>query len=370
MPAGRPRLHRTREEALEAQRASKRLHARRLRNKRARHESNSTPPSTVAEVAVSRAPLDLVPAHAVEPAIARVLDLELIHHFTTETCFTLSDQSRAHPVWQVVVPKEGFAHPFLLRGILALSALHLAFLRPENAHLYEMEATIHQDAALGFFRTAMANVTPTNCDAVFAFSSILVLLAFASPKPRGILVLVDAKLSGTEWFGLVRGSRPLRAKIWDWLEAGAMAPMCVIEQVENINFSGTGATKHLSAFLRYCDESEDEPFVKAACALAIEDLEVCFARLASKNATASKVNSVIAWPNGLTQGYMSLLEQKHPKALVILAFYSLALRYIDSYWWVKGWPAHILSTVHQLVDDSMQPWLEWPSQGIGTDETR
>ena len=44
----------------------------------------------------------------------------------TTTYRSVSRNSTVEGIWQGVVPREAMRHPFLMHGILALSALHLA----------------------------------------------------------------------------------------------------------------------------------------------------------------------------------------------------------------------------------------------------
>lgn len=51
-----------------------------------------------------------------------------------------------------------FRHEFLMRGILALSAIHLAKTNPDRSKVHEAEAMEHHSIALGLYRPAMSCV--------------------------------------------------------------------------------------------------------------------------------------------------------------------------------------------------------------------
>jgi hypothetical protein len=81
-------------------------------------------------------------------------DLELLHHYTTSTYLTLTQDSPEHEhVWQIVVPQLAVKHPFLMHGILASSALHLAHVLPERQQEYTVLAANHESMALPAFRS-------------------------------------------------------------------------------------------------------------------------------------------------------------------------------------------------------------------------
>lgn len=102
------------------------------------------------------------------------MDIQLMHHFSTCTYATLAQNEELLRVWQVVIPNESFSHEFLMRGILAVSALHLAHLDPQKNTVYTQLSAFHQDFGLKGFRASLTNVTEDNRAAVFAFASLLV----------------------------------------------------------------------------------------------------------------------------------------------------------------------------------------------------
>ena len=59
------------------------------------------------------------------PSTLAVFDLELLHHYTTSTCYTLSRSPAVQAIWRDEAPRIGFEMPPVLHTILALSALHL-----------------------------------------------------------------------------------------------------------------------------------------------------------------------------------------------------------------------------------------------------
>ena len=61
------------------------------------------------------------------------LDLELMHHYCTVTCNTMALREDSRHVWRVVIPTEGYANKYVMHGILAVAAVHRAFLYPEQS---------------------------------------------------------------------------------------------------------------------------------------------------------------------------------------------------------------------------------------------
>lgn len=109
-------------------------------------------------------------------------DLELMMQWCNSTYQDLSRNEKTDTIWQCLVPEEALEHPFLMHGILALSALHLA--RTRNDHrrpMYSNIAIAHQNQALALFRDLLGNINASNAKAMFAFASIVVLYTFGFP---------------------------------------------------------------------------------------------------------------------------------------------------------------------------------------------
>ncbi|KKY18873.1 putative c6 transcription factor [Diplodia seriata] len=53
-------------------------------------------------------------------------DLELLHHFTVTTAYTLGATAELQTWWRIEVPHLAISHPFVMRALLSLSGIHLA----------------------------------------------------------------------------------------------------------------------------------------------------------------------------------------------------------------------------------------------------
>jgi hypothetical protein len=153
-------------------------------------------------------------------------NLELLHFYTTTTSFTLSNRPELQQIWRKVVPRIAFNHYFLLHGILAFSALHLARSQPERETLLYTEASAHHDIGLRMFRITMLNITPQNCDACLAFSTIIATYAWASSHQTCDLFFSDTSTfeekSNVEWASLLRGVHALLDAAGEWMTSSSM----------------------------------------------------------------------------------------------------------------------------------------------------
>jgi hypothetical protein len=102
-----------------------------------------------------------------------------MHHFTTHTWLTLATDENTRQMWHDIVPQLAYQHEFLMHALLTCTALHMAYLSPDQHSELTIKARTHQDLAMPLFRAAVPNVESENCDAVSVFARLLSMIAFA-----------------------------------------------------------------------------------------------------------------------------------------------------------------------------------------------
>lgn len=93
-------------------------------------------------------------------------DLELLHNYVTSTAFTLHTDPALKALWRINAAQLGFQNDFVMRGILALSALHLSRFRPERRDFYMSQALLQHQAGLRMTTGLLSSITKENCSAV------------------------------------------------------------------------------------------------------------------------------------------------------------------------------------------------------------
>ncbi len=282
-------------------------------------------------------------------------ELELLHHFTTETCFTLSDRAESHRIWQTTVPQEAFGRAFLMRGILAISALHLSHLRPHMQKHYTNIAAQQQDAALSGFRAIMTKMDQTNCDAFFALSSLIVVYGFESPKASDSLGMFSYNGDDLdEWLPLIRGVNSVIMSVWPWIKDGRLSRLLHDHKEEPAATSLPPVLEEqLLNLERTCGNASGDDDAIAACKTALNQLRDCFVRLNNKLPSECEVSLAFMWPVQLPQYFLDMLNDKRPAALIILAHYCVILHHLDDYVSPRPRIAEALLTFVTVVDERL-----------------
>ncbi|KAK2785187.1 hypothetical protein FQN51_003930 [Onygenales sp. PD_10] len=291
-------------------------------------------------------------------------DLELLHHYTTKTYMTLSNKNEHKEIWRTVIPKEALAHPFLMHGLLALSALHLiesSSNEDARRRKYTELATMHQNLALASFRPELNNITPSNCNAVFAFSTLIAALAFAFSRFVGRPGGGEPVAELLQDFFLFRGVEGVLSASWEVIQKGELGPL-IRRPADGMPQPISKDTINALDYLHECNGdhvTQISPAEKDANNHAIRELRISFER------PASSWETVFRWPILLPEAYLAHLKLRKPMALVILAHYCVILCRLDSCWWSQGWAGYLFETIYRSLDAGWRPLLRWPMQMIG-----
>jgi hypothetical protein len=305
-----------------------------------------------------------------------------LHHYTTFTYKTLPSGAAPdqHELWQIQVVQLGFHHEFLLRGILAVSALHLGLLRADRRDTLTLRATSHQSVAVQLFHEALNHVTPANCVAIFAFSCIIVALTFAAPKSSATATAVDHTNNGTnttagvhkemlDWFHMVRGCNSVLQTQWETLSRSFLAPLLKRGMIHETAAShSVPDTVHVTSLLRLCADERLAQDREAAngYALAIHELLNALTQVSIlKDRKQDFVPVIFVWPIAIPQSYLALLSEHTPEAMVILAYYAALLQSVDDQWYMKGWGSYLVTQIDAALGEEWEAWLEWPKVVTG-----
>lgn len=105
-----------------------------------------------------------------DPAAAPLplLELELLHNFTVHTHATLAADAGVCDFWRVAVVRIGLGCDYIMRSVLAVSALHLAYHRPDRRDFYTAQGILLHTRAS---RSAMRLMAEASAAAAAASNS-------------------------------------------------------------------------------------------------------------------------------------------------------------------------------------------------------
>jgi hypothetical protein len=289
-----------------------------------------------------------------------------MHHWSAVLSVSLASNPtpEARALWQTHAVALGFKHEFLLRGILAASALHLSHLHPDFKQSYDLKASTHQGIALSLFQEALADVDESNCQALFAFSCLLVVIAFASSSKKDAS---DLQTDVLHWFHLLRGGNSVLTMHRETLANSLFSSLLnEMRHTENTSAHNVKDADRIIGLIKVCCLSQDSD-VSQAYALAIHDLLSTFIQASTlRNRGEGSLLASFVWPVNLSPKYLELLTEQQPEALVILAHYCVLIQWCDEdqEWFVKGWARFMLDTIKVSLPEDWLPAITWPDSII------
>jgi hypothetical protein len=305
----------------------------------------------------------------------QVAELDLLHHWTMFASRGFGDTPEDVQPWQIEMPQIACKHPFLMRGILAVSALHMSRARPDRKQEYLVKATYHQNLALPLYRYIINDfrnqMTEENCHAVIGFASLTSAYAFADPHPLGRNQFpgVSSPTGVPEWLHLLRGARQILQVGSKWIADGPMAfQLRTVD--EDIDVSYNPEDWRLAELNSLFDGSNacntlSEAEIKAY-RTTLKLLRESSAMPLLPNHTVGVKLAMFLWVEKIPQMYLELLGEMKPEALILLAHFCVLLKAGgSSYWYMEGAAERLASALHDiLLDDEWKNLIAWPLQVI------
>ncbi|KAJ5105301.1 hypothetical protein NUU61_002648 [Penicillium alfredii] len=300
---------------------------------------------------------NISPSTSNSPSSGTVDPLELMHKFSTETYRSLCVSESEIHVWQMIVPRLALDYRYLMNGILALASLHIATTleAPPKALVYIDTGLRYHNQSFTPFRTAIANIAPQNCDAIFAQSVITIAISIAlpqltatrntSPKMTENIITVFELLQGVKkilsvgqlWINLELFSQ---GEFWKGISTKLDADTeTAFNQLTILNDKVVGKVDAS----QYCINQE-----------VISHLRHCFMKFGHSADPAP----VLAWLAAVNKNFVNSLQCRQPFSLLVLMYWGVLLGELDgSHWWARNSGRALVS---ELLDElgTMDPLWE------------
>ncbi|KAL1637505.1 hypothetical protein SLS56_000643 [Neofusicoccum ribis] len=303
-----------------------------------------------------------------------VVDLELMFNFVTSTSHTMSSIPEIRNLWRLEVPRIAFRHEFVLRALLAVSAMHMAQWKadPEVRDFYIERALAQHRLGLREPMEMLQNLTPENSAALFVFAILTAVLSLATPRrPNDFLIVGEEGI--TNWLFLLRGASSIVSSSREWILSDNIAGMIhqanvplLDEEMESGNGPSPIEDEQIKTLRRFLQRDVADPEELRIYLEATDKLSRAFAYFSQNTSPAdNEVRSIFVWIYRISDEYLALLTQYKPHAMLIFGYYSALLHRLDSLWWVKGWGTHLISLIYRQLDSYHRSLLRWPIEEIG-----
>lgn len=302
--------------------------------------------------------------------VDRLLELQLLHQYTTSTCKTLLTNSPAtDDIWQKSVPELAFkgckGTSYLADAMLSVAALHLRSQNPTDKALVQASHAYSASSLAAYCATLNSGITAENAESLFLTAS---LIAFQATASR-IFIKDDANLGENSprytlpmaWFHAFQGVKTVVATSWQWIRNSTIVQAVIDSQPSfQLDLNPLGPNSFFGHLLDGLDdELADESQDKITASSQGYFHAVSVLNWAHKNSYAP---AALAFPASVSRRFVELVEEKRPRALAILACFFALLKRIDNVWWLGDVSRREVMGLVSLFETGSSWWrrLEWP----------
>lgn len=294
-----------------------------------------------------------------------IRDMELLLHWCSSTYVTMAHTKEAEDVFQFVLPTEGLTYPFVLHGVLALSALHIARTESRsNRSSYFSIALEHQNRALALFRPKVLSLDGENSQIVFVFSGILFQLAFAMSPCYPLAETYDPIRDLLQGFDLCRGLREVIGLSWPRVKEGRISDV-LLRVDDNKRWPLSDVIQEAFSNLKRLNNNRGKEISTHDTDCYASAIDYLIDLMEIYQDKPRRVELALRWPFELTDKYVDLLRGHDSMALIILAHYCLILHHSRHRWWMEGWSLHLARSIWNLLDEYWRPSAIWVLREVG-----
>jgi hypothetical protein len=259
----------------------------------------------------------------------RLRELELMHHWCTKTCHSFT--TKCASILQGYAVEEALKHEYLMESILALTSLHIAseLQDPVSAAPYVSAALRYQNNTIALLHMVLQNITPSNCNAVFASSLLMMACTIVSPllptreddeptlPTKSLLLLFD----------YVKGIESIVGVSRQWLEGGPFGVLFSPQrEAEPLREDRTMPPVRLLRNLNDATTGMTNSPLHEVYERAIAQLEACF---------IIDQNMAVSWLVLAGTEFMDELRKGEPMAQIIFMYWGVLVGQLDQMWWAK-----------------------------------
>lgn len=270
-------------------------------------------------------------------------------------------------LWQNALIELGFEYPFLLHGILALSACHKAsFLLPAQRQDLLQQADMHISQALPEFRSHLGAPNDDVAIPMFVLSSVLLTYNFGSVQERP----EDPIASLHHCLMLLNGIKVVATPHWlklkESLVLAQMFETSSPDAVKLFDDLSRGDTRVEILRLMELTELLLDAQDKEACTEAIKELHSVSIRVRHVAIDRDEYPILFWWAAQVTNRFYELLAAHNPVACIITTHFIALYAQCRPVWWIVKWPRWVLSHTEHLLaaTPDLLEWLQWPRDVI------
>lgn len=303
----------------------------------------------------------------------RLLELRLLHQYTTETSRTLELTSlgSAEPnigPWTSDLPNLAFRNDALLNVMCAIAALHTAKCNPQDSEAVDVYRN-YLDLALREHLNDVKHITKINADAACMTSSLIRIAAFAILQERPLFPYTPP----TQWLQMTRGAGNVFREAWDFIEDdNSSIAFRMVKRTPIVKDSEALFDKSSRQGLLHLLHGTPTEHAREAWSTEVE--EAYASTLSYIGSVQSLIDGgekpgtvcriLIMFPYLIQKGFIDLVEEQRPRTLVILAHYFALLIRFEYIWFIGDTGSREIRAIQAALPEEWQKLMTHPLQTL------
>ncbi|KAF4946416.1 hypothetical protein FSARC_14203 [Fusarium sarcochroum] len=283
---------------------------------------------------------------------------------------------------QVTFPEIAFKHPFVMQALLGLTALHIAYLDPQQRLKHIADAAHCHNQGLEGFRNALNSTNDGIADALFIWSSLNLCYVFGISGRLGEDLGDEFsngnrkdRMLGVEWIPMVRGIQAILVPTFPTVRSGQLSELLIIGNFEDIdpdkemNPDDQHFCQTRSAWENSTDAQTYEKTLSVLrrCRMFMAQFTTMHVESPNESEFNRLWQGVFLFVPFAPEEYFTLLHQRQPPALILYAYYGALLHSNNDSWFLEGWGHDIVEVVDDLLGSYWRSWITWPLEVVGLD---
>ncbi|KAI1387805.1 uncharacterized protein F4822DRAFT_407630 [Hypoxylon trugodes] len=292
---------------------------------------------------------------------SRLLELELMHQWSTKTYKAFCSQGEDIIYLRDILPRSSLNYDFMLNCLMSISSLHIA-----NTLSNKTDAMKYINAGLEYynrgsisFRKHLGSLNADNCDVLYMFSAIAVSVHLSIPQrcanALDLLKLACDLVGGSANIGmmampwLLNSIFPLRAFISrigaskDLIDADCKAALA---RLRSLNDQLNKPTSNSSSDIETQKHGDVVVSNHEIYELAIQALEASLA----EEARGLLSGFATAFPVLAGKPFVAMVTKAEPFALLIIMYWTVTLQEVNlDIWWAKPMGVQLASEIADLL---------------------
>lgn len=303
------------------------------------------------------------------------------------TYTTLSEDAAVRNFWKYTVVRLGVNCDYVMRCILAVSALHMAHYQPEKRDFFVSRAIAYHQTASRTATRLISEMKPEDRENLWIFSILTIYFggcilipltpilvthlaayetALGSPRSHDSSLLMGES-AFPDWLFLLRGAKLLFRELQSPTNNGHISPL-VARGVTR--WQASHSAQHANSPLLRDLQSRINASVTDNTLLsiynyAIDELRMQLSLCVSEGKNSLDLMDAFVWQFVLADSFVPLLANPTQEAAAIFAHFCVILKRFDEHWWLQGWGTVLIARVWEILDSVHRPWIQWVVEEMG-----